>query len=128
MRRLREVIALLALTVTSADAVALANATPPVHSDYSVVLGKPMKAIVMDATYLAALEAAYADFTRKRPPSALRHYHVTLSSQPGAGEIYVRFVPESDNPTVGCATRYGTETLYVIDRHTYRIIRKEIPC
>lgn len=121
---------ILRITALIASSVLLVAASPQIVTDYSIVLGPPMKTIVVTGRYVDALSLAYEDWLhRKGPKTAIADQVITISPQPGTDLLYVRFRPrQGPRQTIGCTTIYGTEILYVIDAHSRVILRRDIPC
>lgn len=100
-----------------------------VQTDYSMVIGQPMKIVILKGEYMSALDLAYLDWRRRMPAKVrIENQTVTVSPKPDSSILYVRFVPRSDSrQEVGCCTPYGTEVLYEVDTAKKRIARVSHP-
>lgn len=90
--------------------------------DNSMVLGPPMKTIVMSGAYLDALNLVYFDWNAHRRASVIKDYKITISPQPGTNLLYIRFVPRGEPGMVGGSTKFGAEVLYTVDQSAHKIV------
>lgn len=126
MRRLCKIVILISTLVTGPTVAATAV---PAQRDYSIVLGKTQKFIIMSGSYARALDLAMIEWKKQHAIAALKYYKITISAQPRTDLLYVRFLPRRENPgTVGCATAYGTEILFVINVDQDSIVKRSLPC
>lgn len=80
---------------------------------------------VLSSVYLSALSLAYQDWLRNVSAGKYAIANQTIQVTRAGKDIWVRFVPRDDNPrTFGGETRFGKETLYIIDRSGRRIIQR----
>lgn len=98
----------------------LIGATPTVITDNSIILGAPMKIVVLRGAYVDALNLAYADWHKLKHFPPLLNQNVTMSPEPGTHIIYIRFVPSYVPP----ARLGGGDVLYVIDLAKRKIVRR----
>jgi hypothetical protein len=97
---------------------ALVAATPTTFTDYSIVMGPPMKTVILQGTYVDAITIAYAAWLSPKTRPSLASQKVTVSPEPGTQLLYVRFVPMHSK--VG----YDGDVLYVIDLGKRKIVRR----
>jgi hypothetical protein len=98
---------------------ALIAATPTTFTDYSIVMGTPMKTVILQGTYVDAINIAYAAWLGLKTRPSLASQKVTVSSEPGTQLLYVRFMP------IHFKVGYGGDVLYVIDIAKRKIVRRE---
>ena len=99
---------------------ALVAATPNVMTDYSVVVGSPVKLVVLHGAYVDAINIAYADWRNRKAHPPILSQNVSVSPEPGTHLLYVRFFPGH--------VPYGMiedgDVFYVIDPQKRKIVRR----
>jgi hypothetical protein len=92
--------------------------------DHSVVLGPPMKEVVMQGDYVAAVDAAYQLWLSGKPGSmSISRQKVTVSAEPGMPLLYVRFSmlkPSAPGMIDDCDSR-----LYAFDTQKREVVWKD---
>lgn len=96
----------------------------PVSSPHSTLpFLRTQNHIVISGAYISAASLAYQDWLQHVSKGKYKAVNQSTIIDGTRGNIYVRFVPRSDNTDgFGGETRFGIETLYVIDPSGSRIL------